>query len=132
MRIEANRKLLLDAFDALEQRNDEKFRKLLHPNFEIHWPPSLPYGGSEAPTWSETWEPLQPTEAERKLDPRVVAVSENEVVVLWQQRRLITAGEHFESEVLGLYQVRDGKLARAQMFYFDTAAAAHFLAKASQ
>ena len=132
MRIEANRKLLLDAFDALEQRNDEKFRKLLHPNFEIHWPPSLPYGGSEAPTWSETWEPLQPTEAERKLDPRGVAVSENEVVVLWQQRGLSPSGEHFESEVLGLYQVRDGKLARAQMFYFDTAAAAHFLAKASQ
>jgi uncharacterized protein len=130
--IEANRKLLLDAFDALEQRNDEKFRKLLHPDFEIHWPPSLPYSGSEAPTWSETWEPLQPTEAERRMDPRVVAVSENEVVVLWQQRGFSSSGECFESEVLGLYRVRDGKLARAQMFYFDTAAAARFLAKASQ
>jgi hypothetical protein len=32
--------------------------------------------------------------------------------------------------VLGLYGVRDGKLARAQMFYFDTAAALDFLERA--
>jgi hypothetical protein len=32
--------------------------------------------------------------------------------------------------VLGLYHVREGKLARAQMFYFDTAAVVRFLAKA--
>jgi hypothetical protein len=31
--------------------------------------------------------------------------------------------------VLGLYQLREGKLARAQMFYFDTAATLSFLAK---
>jgi len=33
--------------------------------------------------------------------------------------------------VLGLYRVRDGKLARAQMFYFDTTALAGFLAYAT-
>ena len=33
-------------------------------------------------------------------------------------------------EVIGLYQLRDFKLARAQMFYFDEAAAARFLALA--
>jgi len=32
--------------------------------------------------------------------------------------------------VIGLYQLRDFKLARAQMFYFDEAAAARFLALA--
>jgi ketosteroid isomerase-like protein len=32
--------------------------------------------------------------------------------------------------VLGLYQVRDGKLARAQMFYFDTATVNDFLVRA--
>src|SRR5262249_46866564 len=31
--------------------------------------------------------------------------------------------------VLGLYQLREGKLARARMFYFDAAAALSFLAK---
>jgi len=42
------------------------------------------------------------------------------------------SGEQFEGEVLGLYQVREGKLARAQMFYFDTAAVARFLARSME
>ena len=53
------------------------------------------------------------TEAERKMDPRVIAESEDEVVVLWQQRGVSRSGKRFEGEVLGLYRVRDGKLARA-------------------
>ena len=40
-------------------------------------------------------------------------------------------GERFESPVLGLYEVRDGKFARAQMFHFDTAAILRFLERAS-
>jgi len=136
MHIEANVMLLLDVFSAVEQRNDQRFRELVHPEFEIHWPPSLPYGGTsrglarEAPTWSETWIPLQPTEAERRMDPRVVAASEDEVVVLWRQRGVTPSGDRFDGAVLGLYHVHGGRLARAQMFYFDTAALAHFLAQA--
>ncbi len=38
-------------------------------------------------------------------------------------------GDRFDGPVLGLYQIRDGKLARAQMFYFDAAELAIFLAK---
>jgi ketosteroid isomerase-like protein len=128
--IKENSQMVLDAFKAIEQRDDETFRALLHSEFEIHWPPSLPYGGSNAPTWSETWEPLQPTEVERKMDARVVASGEDEVVVLWRQRGVNASGDRFEGEVLGLYQLRNGKLARAQMFYFDTAAVASFLTKA--
>jgi hypothetical protein len=33
--------------------------------------------------------------------------------------------------VVGLYEVRDGKFARAQMFHFDTAAILEFLATAN-
>ena len=40
------------------------------------------------------------------------------------------AGRQIDTPVLGLYQVRDGKLARAQMFYFDPLAAAEFLVAA--
>ena len=130
MSVAANRNLLLDVFRAIEQRDDRRFRELLHPDFELHWPPSLPYGGSKARTWSETWEPFQPGERERRMDPRVVAVSEDEGVVLWRQRGVSLSGEQFEGEVLGLYQVREGKLARAQMFYFDTAPVAKFLERA--
>jgi len=132
MRIEENRKLLLSVFSAIEQRNDQRFSELLHPDFEIHWPPSLPYGTGKSRTWTDTWNPLQPTEQERRMDPRVVAANEDEVVVLWRQRGLSRSGDRFDGDVLGLYQVREGKLARAQMFYFDTVAVANFLEKAME
>ena len=93
----ANRKLLLDVFRAIEQRDDKRFRELLHPDFELHWPPSLPYGGSKARTWSETWEAFQPDETERRMDPRVVAAGEDEGVVLWRQRGISPSGERLRA-----------------------------------
>jgi ketosteroid isomerase-like protein len=51
-------------------------------------------------------------------------------VVFWQQRGVSPAGLRFDGSVLGLYQVREGRLARAQMFYFDTAALVSFLERA--
>ena len=80
MSIRANSQLVLEVFRAIEQRDDKKFRDLLHRDFEIRWSPSLPYGRGDGGTWSETWEPLQPTATERKLDPRIIAASEDEVV----------------------------------------------------
>jgi len=128
--IEENTKLVLNVFSSIEERNDQRFSELLHPDFEIHWPPSLPYGPGKSATWTETWDTLQPTEATRKMDPRVVAATPDEVVVLWRQRGLSSKRELFDGEVLGLYRVREGKLSRAQMFYFDIAAVVDFLARA--
>jgi uncharacterized protein len=131
--------VVLRCFEAVERRDDRQLANLLHPDVEFHWPPSLPYGGAfrgqealqmQRPTWSETWGPLQPTKSEQAMDPRVVAASDAEVVVIWQQRGISPEGERFASPVLGLYEVRNGKLARAQMFYFDPVAAAAFLARA--
>lgn len=135
--MDQNVDVVLEAFSAIERRDDQRFLDLLHPDFEILWPPSLPYGKSspdrnhQVPTWSEIWNSLQPSDAERRMDPRVVAHSADEVVVLWRQRGVTSVGNRFEGEVLGLYRVRDGKLARAQMFYFDTAAVESFLAQAN-
>jgi uncharacterized protein len=64
------------------------------------------------------------------MDPRVVAASDDEVVVLWRQRGITPGGERLDSPVLALYELRDGKLARAQMFYFDPTAVVDFLATA--
>ncbi len=127
--------IVLEAFRAVEQRDDDRLLELYHPEVEFHWPPSLPFGGSTragvkdrpGPSWSEIWGPLQPTEAERRMDPRVVAATEEEVVVHWHQRAVSPSGRCFDGEALGLYGVRDGKFARAQMFYFDTAAVQGFL-----
>jgi ketosteroid isomerase-like protein len=134
MSIKENIEVMRDIFGALERRDERRFLALVHPDVEMHWPPSLPYGGTsrglQQETWSATWSPLQPTEAERRMEPRVVAASEEEVVVLWRQRGVTLGGDRCDEEVLGLYHMREGKLARAQMFYFDTAAVVSFLAKA--
>ena len=63
------------------------------------------------------------------MDARVIAAQGDDVVVLWHQRGRSAIGESIDEEVLGLYRLRDGKLARAQMFYFDTVPVANFLAK---
>ena len=131
-----NSKTILAVFRAIEERDAAQFRALLQPDFEIHWPRSLPYGGTfrgiepQPRSWGATWQPLQPTEAERKMDPQVVAARGDDVVVLWHQRGCSRDGESIDEEVLGFYRFRDGKLVRAQMFYFDTVPVANFLAKA--
>lgn len=131
-----NVQIILQIFAAIERRDVQAMASLLQPDVEFVWPAPLPYAGvsrlSEAkhPGWGETWIPLQPTEAERRMDPRVIAASDDEVVVLWHQRGKSQTGERFESEVLGLYRFRQGRLARAQMFDFDAEGAAQFLARA--
>jgi len=140
-----NIEIVLAALKAVEERDAEGLFALYHDDVEFLEPASLPYGGSvrgkqavqdrlaSAPedTWIGTWGPLQPTEHERRMDPRVVAASGDEVVVVWQQRAVAPSGERFEAPVLSLYEVRDGKFARAQMFHFDTAAIVEFLERAA-
>ena len=87
--IEKNVEVMLDLFRAVERGDDQAVLACCHPQVEFLWPPSLPYGGDSAhpregrPTWSETWAPLQPSDAERSLEPRIVAAAEQEVVILW-------------------------------------------------
>jgi ketosteroid isomerase-like protein len=129
---------VLEAFIAIEQRDIQRLAALVTSDFESHWPPSLPYGGTkrglnpEGTSWSTVWEPLQPTMNERKMDAQIIAACADQVVVLWHQRGVSPAGEHFDGEVLGLYQLSDGRLRRAQMFYFDTMAVASFLDRANR
>ena len=132
--------VVLEAFQAVQRRDGPRLRAVCHPEVEFHWPSPLPYAGTSGaagatdrrrPGWDATWDPLQPTEAERRMDPRIVAAGEDEVVVLWRQRGVSPSGERLDSPVLGLYGVRDGKFARAQMFYYDPAGVAGFLARAA-
>jgi uncharacterized protein len=131
-----NIQVILQVFRAVEQRDPQGALDLIVPDVEFHWPPPLPYGGVRrgfnpaGPTWTRTWDPFQPTAAERSLSPRVIAASDTEVVVHWCQRGLSPAGDHIDTPVLGLYRLRDAKLTRAQMFYFDPLAVVNFLAKA--
>jgi ketosteroid isomerase-like protein len=129
--------IVMAAFAAVERRDERCLAELYHPEVEFHWPPSLPYGGSfrgatalqasDRTGFDQTWDALQPTRRERRMDPRVVAATDEEVMVLWHQRGLRPDGQRLDMETLGLYGVRDGKFARAQMFYFDTTAVLQFL-----
>jgi ketosteroid isomerase-like protein len=141
-----NADLVLEIFRAVERRDRERLFDLYHPEIEFVEAPSLPYGGTfrgleearreavgdpQGSTWLDTWGPLQPTEKERSMDPRVVAENHEEVVVLYRQRAVEPGGERFDNPVLGLYRLRDSRLARAQMFHFDTAALVSFLDRAA-
>jgi ketosteroid isomerase-like protein len=143
--MQSNADVVLEVFRAVEERDRDGLFAVYHDDVEFVEAPSLPYGGSvrgkdilhrqleatpEA-TWLGTWGPLQPTAAERRMDPRVIATVGDEVTVAYTQRAVSPDGERFESPVLGLYQVRDGQFARAQMFHFDTAAILSFLERAS-
>lgn len=119
------------AFVAVMARDHAAQEEIFHPDLDLLWPPSLSSSsrtGERRPTWEETWDPLQPTAAERDMSPRVVAANEDgEVVVLWRQRGVRDDGARIECPVLGLYRVEDGRLVRGQMFYFDTVAVLDFL-----
>jgi ketosteroid isomerase-like protein len=142
--MDSKAQVVLDVIKAVQDRDAETLYRLYHDELEFLDAPSLPYGGhlkgakvlqeqleSESEkTWIGTWGPLQPTEIERRIAPRVVAVNGDEVVVHYRTLGLSPDGERFESEVLALYEVRDGKLARAQMFHYDTAAVVEFLERA--
>jgi len=139
-----NAEVVLTTFRAVEERDRDGLFALYHDDVEFHDAPSLPYGGTvrgkqtlweqletepEA-TWLGTWDPVQPSEAERRMTPRVIATNGLEVTVVYTQRAVARDGERFEAPVMGLYEVRDGKFARAQMFHYDTAAILAFLERA--
>jgi uncharacterized protein len=138
-----NVEVVLQLFRAIEAResgrsNPEQELALYQPDVEFHWPAALPYGGtlrgltrSSGYNWSATWNPLQPTAAERHMNPRVLGTDDHEVVILYHQRGISPGGERFDGEVIGLYELRDFKLSRAQMFYFDEASLSRFLNRAA-
>jgi uncharacterized protein len=144
--MESDAEVVLGVIRAVDERDGERLMELFDDEVELYDAASLPYGGvvkgkpsiqeeiESAPekTWLGTWGPVQPTEAERRMDPRVLAENNGEVVVLYHQRALAPNGERFDSPVIGLYQIRDGKVARAQMFHYDTAAINAFLERARE
>jgi ketosteroid isomerase-like protein len=132
--------IVLQLFRAVEERDATKLFALYHPQIEFHEASSLPFGGSyigleavleHARAWQETWDRLQDDD-ERRMEPRIVAAAGDEIVVHWRQRASLSSGEQLDGPVLALYRFRQGKLAWAQMFHFDTAAVASFLRRAAE
>jgi ketosteroid isomerase-like protein len=121
-RMQSNEDVVLAVIRAVEERDADALFELFHDDVELRDAPSLPYTNTArgktamreqletAPeeTWLGTWGPLQPTEAERRMDPRVVGTRGDEVAVLYTTRTV-----------------------RAQMFHYDTAGILAFLERAA-
>lgn len=127
--------IVMRAFEAVNTRNDALFASVIHPEAAFIWPESLRPGqfktlhGRQASNYDELWEPFQPRTLfpTRRMDARIVASNGDRVVVRWHQRGINANAESLDVEVVGLYDVRDGLLYHAQMFYFDGYAARRFL-----
>lgn len=133
---ESNAETMLNLLAAIERRDSDLLRKLYHPNVEFYWPPGLSYSGvHKGPAVAEMserfrllWWPLQPTEELRSMDSRVLATGPNgRVIVNYTWKGLSPDGVRFETETLADYQVEDGQLKRAQMFYCDLPGLIKFL-----
>src|SRR5829696_8489776 len=129
-----NEALVRELFRAVEQRDYAKLLDLYHPDVEFVWPPSLPgYGGryrgadvsAMQAAFASAWLPVQTTPETRRLDPEILASRDDEVLVHYHQRGAHESGT-CDAEVIGRYAIRDGKVARLQMFYFDPDGVARF------
>jgi len=113
--------------DAVEQRDRQTLASLYHPKVEFHFPAALPYGGCHTGTgvaalgerFASIWDPLQPTAAYRKLDYRLVAASDDEVVARYFLKGRNHHGRTIASDTLARYTMRDGLLIRAQMYHYE-------------
>lgn len=129
----------LAAIEAVEQRDLGRLAGLYDPSVEFDWQPGLPYSGhyqgGSIPDMTEryraVWQPLQPTEAERRMDATVVASAGDTVVVEYHCRAVDQRGRRFTTPVLACYQARNGRLMRARMFYWDLQGLRTFLTSAA-
>ncbi len=96
----------------------------------------LPYGGVHhghegaklhAMSFVSTWNKFQPTD--EKLTDAVFIDAGDRVVVLFRLKGLASkSGRKIDVPVVGVYQVRGGKVVESQMFYSDTSEILQFIA----
>lgn len=130
-----NEEIALATIRAVETRDLETLHTLYHPDVTFHWQPGLPYSGDFSGAgmaemtaiFSGLWGPLQPDDATRRMDPRVVASNDDLVVIeyMWRARR--PDGTRFETETLAKYRIADGRLIEARMFYYDLTGLIEFI-----
>ncbi|MFE0020333.1 nuclear transport factor 2 family protein [Amycolatopsis sp. NPDC059021] len=100
--------------------------EFLWPDFVLHEPESMPYGGAWhghdgfrrfLEVMTRTWSTMGPKEP-----PELVEQGGIVVVLATLHARARATGELVESPVSQVVRVREGRLAEARMFYWDTEA----------
>lgn len=123
---------VLDRFIAAEvayfagEIDDFPAEQFLTPDFVLHEPESMPYGGAwHGPdgfrrfleVMNATWSEMGPTDT-----PELVEHGDTVVVLATLRARPRATGKTVHPPVSQIVRVRDGRLSEARMFYWDTAA----------
>jgi ketosteroid isomerase-like protein len=127
-------------FDAVERRDLVGVLDCYDEDVEIHEAPSLPYGGvyrgregaqRHAMAFLETWATYQSAE-KIPLDARFQQGEAGTVTAVFRHRAVDPRrGARLDELEVGVYEVRDGKVARSQMLHADPAALVAFLEEAA-
>jgi uncharacterized protein len=124
----ANIDVVRRLFRAVEKRDLATVLDSYHEDIEINESGSLPYGGvyhghdgvrRHAEQFMNAWGEYQ-GEDEVKLDATFTETDDGRVVALFRHRAFDPErGERLDTPEIGVYEVREGKVARSQMFHFD-------------
>ena len=125
-------------FRAVEERDLEAMLACYADDVEIHEAESLPYGGvyrgregavAHAMAFLESWGRYQGAE-EARLEARVIGDGSGTVAVsFWHKATGPRDDMVLREREVSIYEVRDGKVARSQMFHADVAKLNGFLEK---
>ena len=125
-------------FAAVEERDFDGLLACYSDDIEINEASVLPWGGvwrgpdgvaAHAVAFMQTWGAYQgPTEAQ--LDAQFFSDGAGTVCAVFRHRAHDTAtGERFDAPEIGVYQVREDRVVRSQMFHADSAAVVEYLNK---
>jgi ketosteroid isomerase-like protein len=128
-------------FAAVEDRDLERVIACYSDDVEIHEADVLPYGGiwrgtegaaAHAAAFMGSWAGLQGPQ-EQVLDARIWGDGAGTVWVLFRHRAADpVGGARFDAPEVGIYQIRDERIVRSQMFHADSAAVLEFLLNAGR
>jgi ketosteroid isomerase-like protein len=130
--------VMKEIFDAVEKRRYSAMVDYYHPNVEIYEPESLPYGGhykgypgasKHAAGWTTTWDPLQPSDEDRRLKPELIDAGDCVIARYRIIARKSDDGACLEVPVFAIYRPEDRRLRELRMFYWDTEAINRFLGR---
>ena len=127
-------------FHAVEHRDRDELLACYTEDVEITEAEVLPYGGiyrghdgavAHALGFLAAWGPYQGPD-EVRLDAQFWGDGAGNVCVLFRHRAVDPRrGVRLDAPEVSMYQVRDGRVARSQMFHADSAKVAQFLADAA-
>jgi ketosteroid isomerase-like protein len=128
-------------FAAVEERDLEAALACYSDDVEIHEADVLPYGGiwrgregaaAHAVGFMRAWAALQGPR-ERQLDAQFWGDGAGTVCGLFRHRAVDpVGGARIDAPEVGIYQVRDERVVRSQMFHADSAAVIGFLLDAGR